>query len=84
MRPAADDGALIITFPRGWTAAERLAFMEDVARHLPRERWQHVAELMCTESIDATATERRLLFMRLSARRRRRTDEPPASVVELT
>ena len=38
MSPAADDGALIITFPRAWTAAQRLALMEDVARALPRER----------------------------------------------
>jgi hypothetical protein len=31
-------GALIITFPRAWTAAQRLEFMADVARALPRER----------------------------------------------
>jgi hypothetical protein len=58
MSPAADDGALIITFPRAWTAAQRLAFMEDVARAIPRERWAHVGEGMCTDSIDATAAER--------------------------
>ena len=34
----ASGGALIITFPRAWTAAQRLAFMADVARALPRER----------------------------------------------
>jgi len=26
MSPSADDGALIITFPRVWTAEQRLAF----------------------------------------------------------
>jgi hypothetical protein len=40
MSPAENDGALIITFPRAWTAAQRLAFMEDVARAIPRERWE--------------------------------------------
>jgi hypothetical protein len=45
MTPTAADGGLIITVPRGWTAAQRLAFMEDVARALPRERWAHVGEL---------------------------------------
>ena len=49
MSPTADDGAVIITFPRAWTAAQRLAFMEDVARAVPRERWAHVGELMGTE-----------------------------------
>jgi len=44
MSPAADDGALIITFARAWTAAQRLAFMEDVARALSRERWAHLGE----------------------------------------
>jgi hypothetical protein len=42
MSPPRDDGALIITFPRAWTAAKRLEFMADVARALPRERWAHV------------------------------------------
>jgi hypothetical protein len=42
MSPTADVGALIITFPRAWTAAQRLAFMADVARALPREQWAHV------------------------------------------
>ncbi len=27
MSPTADDGALIITFPRAWTADQRLEFM---------------------------------------------------------
>jgi hypothetical protein len=70
----ADDGARIITFPRTWTADQRLAFMEDVARAVPRERWAHVGELMCTDSIDATAAERRAVFARLTARRARRAD----------
>jgi hypothetical protein len=60
MNPPAADGALIITFPRAWTAAQRLEFMADVARALPRERWAHVGELMCTDSIDATAAEAEL------------------------
>ena len=59
MSTAADDGALIITFPRAWTAAQRLEFMADVARAVPRERWAHTGERMCTDSIDATASERR-------------------------
>jgi hypothetical protein len=74
MSQAADDGALIITFPRAWTAAQRLAFMEDVARALPRERWAHVGEGMGTDSIDATASERRAVFARLTARRARKVD----------
>ena len=84
MRPPADDGTLIITFPRAWTAAERLAFMEDVARALPRERWAHVGELMCTDSIDATATERRAVFARLTARRARKVDQQPVAILEWT
>ena len=36
MSPTEHDGALIITFPRLWTAAQRLAFMEDVGRRAPR------------------------------------------------
>ena len=67
--PTADDGTLIITFPRAWTGEHRLAFMADVARGLPRKRWAHVGERMCTDSIDATATERRAVFARLTARR---------------
>jgi hypothetical protein len=59
MSPTADDGALIITFPRAWISAQRLAFMADVARALPRERWAHVGAVMGTDSIDATAPERR-------------------------
>jgi hypothetical protein len=35
MSPAVADGALIVTFPRAWTAAQRLAFMADVARACP-------------------------------------------------
>jgi len=55
MSPAADEGGLIITFPRAWTAAQRLTFMEDVARGLPRDRGAHVGEGMGTDSIGATA-----------------------------
>lgn len=72
--PTADDGALIIAFPRGWIADQRLPFMGDVARAIARERWQHVAERMCTDSIAATAAERRSVFARLSARRALRAD----------
>ena len=84
MSPAANDGALIITFPRAWIAEQRLAFMEDVARAVPRERWGHVGEGMCTDSIEATATERRAVFARLTARRARKVDEPNVSVLEWT
>ena len=69
---SADDGALIITFPRVGTVDQRLEFMADVARALPRERWAHVGELMCTDSIDATAAERRAVFARLTERRARK------------
>jgi hypothetical protein len=48
--------------------------MADVARALPRERWPHVGELMCTDSIDATASERLAVFARLAARRARGVD----------
>jgi hypothetical protein len=48
--------------------------MEDVARALPRERWAQVGEGRCTDSIDATASERRAIFARLTARRARRVD----------
>jgi hypothetical protein len=54
MSSPAADGALIITFPRAWTAAQRLAFMADVARALPCERWAHVGVRMCTDSIVGT------------------------------
>jgi hypothetical protein len=84
MSPAADDGALIITFPRAWTPAQRLAFMEDVARALPRERWAHVGEGMRTDSIDATAAERRAVFARLTARRARKVDRQDVSVLVWT
>jgi hypothetical protein len=60
MSPTADAGALIITFPRAWTADQRLEFMADVASALPRERRAHLGELMCTDSIGATAPERRV------------------------
>jgi hypothetical protein len=80
----AGDGALIITVPRAWTADQRLAFMTDVARALPRERWAHVGELMCTDRIDATATERRAVFARLTVRRARKVDELDVSVLEWT
>jgi hypothetical protein len=84
MSPAADGGALIITVPRAWTAVQRLAFMADVARVLPRERWAHVGELMCTDSIEATAPERRAVFARLTARRARGTDEQAVAILEWT
>ena len=84
MRSAAADGALIITFPRAWTAEQRLAFMEDVARALPRERWAHVGELMCTDRIDATAPERRAVFARLTARRARGVDAQAVAILEWT
>jgi hypothetical protein len=84
MSPAADVGALIITFPRAWTAAQRLAFMEDVARGVPRERWAHVGELMGTDSIDATASERRAVFARLTARRGRKVDQQDVAILEWT
>jgi hypothetical protein len=45
--------------------------MEDVARAIPRERWAHVGEGMRTDSIDATAAERRAVFARLMAAGRR-------------
>jgi hypothetical protein len=79
MSPAADDGALIITLSRAWTAAQRLAFMDDVARALPRERWAHVGEGLCTDSIVATATERRAVFARLTARPARKVDQQVVS-----
>ena len=72
MSPTADDDALIITFPRAWTADQRLAF----------ERWAHLGERMCTDSIDATAPERRAVFARLTARRGRGVDELDVSVLE--
>jgi hypothetical protein len=84
MSPAENDGALIITLPRPWTAAQRLEFMADVARDLPRERWAHVGELMCTDSIDATATERRAVVARLQARRARGMDEQAVAILEWT
>jgi hypothetical protein len=84
MSPAADDGALIITFPRVWTAAQRLAFMAEVARALPRERWAHVGDGMCTDSIDATAAERRAVFARLTARRALKVDQQDVAILEWT
>jgi hypothetical protein len=84
MSPSADNGGLIITFPRAWTTAQRLAFMADVARALPLERWAHVGERMCTDSIDATAPERRAIFARLTARRARKVDALDVSVLEWT
>ena len=58
--------------------------MADVARALPRERWAHVGELMCTDSIDATATERRAVFARLTARRARKVDQQAVAILEWT
>jgi hypothetical protein len=84
MSPTADDGGLIITFPRTWTASQRLAFMADVARALPRKRWAHARELMCTDSIEATAPERRAVFARLAARRARGVNEQAVAILEWT
>ena len=84
MSPTTDDGALIITFPRTWTADQRLAFMADVARAVLRERWAHVGERMCTDSIDATAPERRAVFARLTARRARKVDQQDVAILEWT
>ena len=58
--------------------------MADVARALPRERWAHVGELMCTDSIDATAPERRAVFARLTARRARGMDAQAVAILEWT
>ena len=82
MSPPAADGALIITFSRAWTAAQRLESMADVARALPRGRWAHAGELMCTDSIDATATGRRAVFARLTARRARKVDQQDVAILE--
>ena len=84
MSTTPDDGGLIITFPRAWTAEQRLEFMADVARGLARERWAHVGERMCTDSIDATATEHRAVFARLTARRARKVDEQAVAILEWT
>jgi hypothetical protein len=81
MSPRADDD-LIITFPRARTAARRLAFMADVARAVPRARGAHVGERMCTDSIDATATERRAVFARLTARHTRGVDAQAVAILE--
>jgi hypothetical protein len=35
MGTTADDGDLVITFPRAWTAAQRVELMEDVPRPAP-------------------------------------------------
>jgi hypothetical protein len=43
-----------------------------------------VGELMCTDSIDATATERRAVFARLTARRARKVDEQAVAILEWT
>jgi hypothetical protein len=83
MSPAADDGALM-TFPRAWTAAQRLEFMEDVVRATPPERWVHVGEGMCADSIDATASEGRAVFARLTARRARGADAQAVAILEWT
>ena len=56
--------------------------MADVARALPRERWAHVGEGMCTDSIDATAADRREVFVRLTARRSRKADQQDVAILE--
>ena len=58
--------------------------MEDVARVLPRERWADVGELMCTDSIEETAAERRAVFARLTARRARKVDQQDVAILEWT
>jgi hypothetical protein len=58
--------------------------MADVARALPRERWAHVGGLMGTDSIDASANERRAVFARLTARRARGVDEQDVAILEWT
>ena len=58
--------------------------MADVARALARERWAHVGEEMCTDSIDATAAERRAVFARLTARRARGVDAQAVAILEWT
>jgi hypothetical protein len=67
-----------------WSADQRLEFMADVARALPRERWAHVGERMCTDSIDASAAERRAVFARLTARRARKVDQQDVSILVWT
>jgi hypothetical protein len=52
--------------------------MADIARGLSRERWAHVDELMRTDSIDATAAERRAVFARLTERRAQRRPQDVA------
>jgi hypothetical protein len=84
MSPTADDGALIITFPRVWTAEQRLEFMADVARAVPRERWAHVGEWMCTDRINATASERRAVFARFTARRARKVGQQDGAILVWT
>ena len=58
--------------------------MADVACALPRERWAQVGELKCTDGIDATATERRAVFARLTARRARGVDAQAVAIPEWT
>jgi len=67
-----------------WTADQRLEFMGDVARALPRERWAHVDEQMCTDSIDVTAAERRAVFTRLTERRARKVDQQDVAILVWT
>jgi hypothetical protein len=54
--------------------------MADVARALPRVRWAHVGERMCTDSIDATGPARRAVFARQTARRARGVDEQAVAI----
>ena len=58
--------------------------MTDVACAVPRERWAHVGEWMGTDSIDATAPERRAIFARLAARRARKVDAQAVAILECT
>ena len=58
--------------------------MEEIARALVRERWAHVGEGLRTDSIDATAAERRAVFARLTARRARKVDQQDVSILVRT
>jgi hypothetical protein len=55
-----------------------------VACALPRGRWAHVGEQMCTDSIAATASERRAVFARLTARRARKVDQQDVAILVWT
>jgi hypothetical protein len=75
--------ALIITFPRAWTADQRLQFMADVARALPRGAGR-TGDPMYTDGLDATAAERRAVFARLTKRRARKVDQRDVAILVWT